>query len=269
MNCQQFDTLVSDLAGDRLMDAHIRRQLYSHTADCPDCATHLDDERILTRSLVALAGETENAQAAPQLKATLMEAFVAQQSVAAGPRLVPKPVAPGRRPQIAPTWLLAAAAIILALLTGASLYLRSGRDQDPKLVRTDSIPGPVVALNERKADESKSATPKAEEPGKEKPAPANRKRSRPTSLRNLGAPTLASNNSVGAVGAEQTTDYIPLTYLADPSASQGGVVVRVEIPRATLLAMGLPVNTERGNSLVKADVVVSDDGRARAIRLVH
>ena len=69
--------------------------------------------------------------------------------------------------------------------------------------------------------------------------------------------------------AEQTTDYIPLTYFADDSGTQGGVVVRVEIPRSTLLAMGLPVNTERGNSLVKADVVVSDDGMPRAIRLVH
>ena len=47
------------------------------------------------------------------------------------------------------------------------------------------------------------------------------------------------------------------------------MVVRVEIPRATLLSMGLPMNTDRGNTLVKADVVVGDDGVPRAIRLVQ
>ena len=57
--------------------------------------------------------------------------------------------------------------------------------------------------------------------------------------------------------------------MSDQTSLQTGVVVRVEIPRATLLSMGLPMNTDRGNSLVKADVVVGDDGVPRAIRLVQ
>ena len=69
--------------------------------------------------------------------------------------------------------------------------------------------------------------------------------------------------------SEVTTDYIPLMYVSDATSSQSGFVVRLEIPRTTLLSMGLPVNTERGNALVKADVVVGDDGVARAIRLVQ
>jgi hypothetical protein len=45
--------------------------------------------------------------------------------------------------------------------------------------------------------------------------------------------------------------------------------VRVEVPRATLLSLGLPLNLERGDSHVKADLLVGDDGMTRAIRLVR
>jgi hypothetical protein len=33
--------------------------------------------------------------------------------------------------------------------------------------------------------------------------------------------------------------------------------------------MGLPLHVERANETVKADIVVGDDGLARAIRLVY
>jgi hypothetical protein len=67
---------------------------------------------------------------------------------------------------------------------------------------------------------------------------------------------------------EIATDYIPLTYIA-PSADRSGQVVRVEMPRSAMLAMGLPLNNEPTGELVKADVIVGDDGLALAIRFVR
>jgi len=49
----------------------------------------------------------------------------------------------------------------------------------------------------------------------------------------------------------------------------GGQLVRVELPRSALARFGLPVNTERANQRVKADVLFSADGLARAIRFVQ
>jgi hypothetical protein len=45
--------------------------------------------------------------------------------------------------------------------------------------------------------------------------------------------------------------------------------VRVEMPRSALMSFGLPMNMERGGGRVKADVVVGNDGFARAIRFVR
>lgn len=47
-----------------------------------------------------------------------------------------------------------------------------------------------------------------------------------------------------------------------------GQLVRVQLPRTAMSYFGLPVNPARGE-LVKADVVLGEDGMARAIRFVQ
>jgi hypothetical protein len=51
--------------------------------------------------------------------------------------------------------------------------------------------------------------------------------------------------------------------------ADGGHVVRVELPRSAMASFGLPVNFERAGGRVKADVLLGDDGIARAIRFVR
>jgi hypothetical protein len=48
-----------------------------------------------------------------------------------------------------------------------------------------------------------------------------------------------------------------------------GHVVRVELPRNALASFGLPVNADRAEARVKADVLMGEDGMARAIRFVR
>ena len=67
---------------------------------------------------------------------------------------------------------------------------------------------------------------------------------------------------------EIATDYLPLTYVAN-SEERSGQVVRVEMPRSAMLALGLPLNNEPIGKVVKADVIVGDDGLALAIRFVR
>ena len=46
-------------------------------------------------------------------------------------------------------------------------------------------------------------------------------------------------------------------------------MVRVELPRYAMARFGLPVNMERYDERVKADVWLGADGLARAIRFVQ
>jgi len=69
--------------------------------------------------------------------------------------------------------------------------------------------------------------------------------------------------------AEVATDFLPLTYIADSAQMDSAHVVRVKMPRSALVSFGLPMNYERASELVKADVLIGDDGLARAIRFIQ
>lgn len=70
-------------------------------------------------------------------------------------------------------------------------------------------------------------------------------------------------------GEEVTTDFIPLMQGERFTQGEGGHIVRVELPRSALERFGLPVNAERAGGRVKADVLLGEDGLARAIRFVR
>lgn len=69
--------------------------------------------------------------------------------------------------------------------------------------------------------------------------------------------------------AEVATDFFPLTYVAESGAPESGHVVRVKISRTAMIAFGLPMNAERAGESITADVVIGDDGLARAIRFIQ
>lgn len=69
-----------------------------------------------------------------------------------------------------------------------------------------------------------------------------------------------------ASAGEITTEFIPL---AGFTQSEGVHLVRVELPRSALTSFGIPVNAERAGERVKADVLLGEDGTARAIRFVR
>ena len=59
-------------------------------------------------------------------------------------------------------------------------------------------------------------------------------------------------------------EFIRLPYAPEFDPYEGGQVVRVSMPGASVRNLGLPVMVDR----VQADVLLGDDGVARAIRLV-
>lgn len=70
-------------------------------------------------------------------------------------------------------------------------------------------------------------------------------------------------------GNEIATDFLPLTFVDDSSTPQNGHIVRMKVSRSALIAFGVPMNMERAGELITADVMIGDDGLARAIRFVQ
>jgi hypothetical protein len=66
----------------------------------------------------------------------------------------------------------------------------------------------------------------------------------------------------------QTSEYLPLTYLAKGTAMDSGTVIRVELSRAALASLGFTTGGDGTSESVKAEVILGDDGVARAIRLL-
>ncbi len=65
---------------------------------------------------------------------------------------------------------------------------------------------------------------------------------------------------------EVVTEFFPLMNPAPPLGS--GQILRVQLPASAMQVVGLPVREDRLNDRVQADVIVGEEGLARAIRFV-
>ena len=63
-------------------------------------------------------------------------------------------------------------------------------------------------------------------------------------------------------------EFIPLPNAARLAPNEDVNLVRVEVPRSTMIALGYPVAADRAAELVQADVVLGSDGLARAVRFL-
>jgi hypothetical protein len=272
MNCGDFEVIITDLAGEKLIDATRYKLALAHKNTCARCAARLTNERLLTKALHTVAN-AETEQAPAHTKAALLQAFAERM-----PSSVALPISPVAvtetseknvltftpKPQRVSRWTWAAAAV-LAIVSLAAIQIA-------KSASTSAIQAYGV---------EPIAIPKVNEP-KEMPAPQLPKKHSPIPEKFVATIKNAKRNSAPrrteaipepvqeqVAENEITTDYIPLTYLAGTTAIESGQVVRVMVSRSSLLAYGLPVDLERTDEKIKADLVVGDDGLARAIRFVY
>lgn len=271
MNCEKFQTVVGDLAHDLLMEANEQAAALGHSDECSECAARLLDERNLTLGLRALANDMKEATAGPQLEAKMLAAFREQQN---GKGVV-VPIRVERRR----TWYWAAA-IAATLLVAFAIFVVQGnlankRDQfagnNPPKVTDGGVAKPIDRPTEVKvSSDGLEPTPLVPQPRPKRNDVA--VVHKPKAL----APRANLNNAVASTVATQpaapvevTTDFYPIGYTNTPNLQEGGQLLRVELPRASVARFGLPVNMDRAGQRIKADVLVGSDGLAQAIRFVQ
>ena len=70
--------------------------------------------------------------------------------------------------------------------------------------------------------------------------------------------------------ARYSGEFYAVSYAGDPHETErGGRIVRVDIPRSTLFAMGVDIPLENEKETVKADLLIGNDGVTRGIRVVE
>ena len=71
-----------------------------------------------------------------------------------------------------------------------------------------------------------------------------------------------------AVEAETEQQFVPIPYVLPPEPYERVEVVRMRLPVAELIAAGFRMQTADLGAEAEADVIVGQDGRPRAIRLI-
>lgn len=251
MNCQRFESVVSELARGQMMAAEQRAEALSHSDGCDDCAARLSDEQMLTLGLQSLAGEMESMEAPGAVEAKLLEAFRARETVV--------PIA---KPQSYSRYWIAAVAAMLLIAISLMVFSWTKRPAtDPRVAGKQEEPQPKPQVRES----TEQIVEDVEKPApREIPKRVYPKRIHPVSSRRADSASVANHAT-----KEIATDFIPLSYMSAASFQEGGQIIRVQLPRSALANFGLLVNMDRYNEKVKADVLYGVDGTARAIRFVQ
>ena len=235
MNCAEFQNLVVALARGEMAEDAARVDAMAHVETCARCSRRLAGERMLSGGFRAVAANDAACVAPPVVEKVLLSAFRERQTAAT------------RQHRAWMTRAMAGLAAMLAVV--AILTLR--HPQPPRVLPVKSTtpaaaPLRLIAPVFREAQKPPVRTLRAA------------RHEAPRRLKRSGAATEER---------ELMTDFIPVAY--DPNPIELGRLVRVRLPRAALVAFGLPVNEQRAEEPIQADVLLGDDGLARAVRFVR
>jgi hypothetical protein len=262
MNCREFKFHLMALA--RLNRAHAataERDALSHAGSCAACAGLLAEQRELSAQFRQLSAGDAGCGPSQEQEFVLRSAY----------RSMDRTVAPAAAAGNWKPWASAIAAMVLVTLAGIAL----SRKIPDWLATAPAGPEPRPAAPE---PARVAVIPRA-------PAPAENRQSLPAPKARLNARTVEAPMTSPASASEEpsdsrvaqpqmaaiddaASDFVPLPYAGDPMLAGSGAVVRVEMTGAMLQLLGFPITGESSARRVQADLVLGQDGFARAIRFV-
>ena len=204
----------------------------AHMNFCPECRRFFEAQLALSDAEMALADEVASIPPPAELERLVIAQYAARARVRRGGFARPAMAAVGIAAALVCAWLVLPRPALLKL---------------PK-------PAPEVRLIVA-APAILPAAPKPEIPN----ATVRRVRRRPAAVSPAPAAAAPANT-------EEPFLEIPYTIPLDPR--ERAAVVRMEMPVAALTAVGLTVPTADSSASAQADVIVGEDGRMRAIRVL-
>jgi len=245
MSCHEYQDALLDVARGVGADAVTAAHLRAHLERCPACAATLRTEQQLTADLLALAQAVGRLQAPDAVEGRLVEAFdemnATRQTAVTGHR-----------------WRAAwRAAAIVALLAGAAWAWRTvtrpsaaAETRQAGAPRGNPAPGADAVASPVAEPVTTTSTPALRSGGTaSRPAHSGRARRSPRVIAPVG--------------------FVSLPGTRELPAFESGEIVRVQLALETLPTYGVPIVPDAARNPVDAELLVAQDGRPRAIRLVR
>ncbi len=152
------------------------------------------------------------------------------------------------------------AGLVIAAFLGLIVFTRSGdglnvagsRTTETILIERPVASSPVAETVSEPSDEVRVA--------------------RTVSKRQIRRRTADPVRSVERSPSEQTvkietkSEFIALMYSQEPESGQ---LLKVKVPRSMMVALGVSTNVQNSSEFVNAEVLMGDDGSARAIRFIQ
>lgn len=262
MSCEEFEAVVTELARSEIMDPANRANALAHGAQCGRCQKALAEQSQLTQALREMA-EQNSLQAPTRVERALLEALRDQTYARSGWRVE------GRWRY----WISAAAAVLLIVLGLLVWRVLSVRQRAQLAKSKEAVSGSASPDQQLSIITGGTRAPKpVSTSANQRP----RSKGRSLALRRVTTNEVKRNMeepvaviATNAVSKEVVTDFVPVGYGNPLDLQDGGQLIRVELPRYALARFGLPMNMNRVDERVKADVLIGPDGLARAIRFVN
>jgi len=239
MNCTGFERVVAEMVNGDLTEAAAQREAAVHAKTCARCARRLANEQNLSVVVAAVVMEDSQRAAPAAVEQSLMAEFRKQHTASK---------------RQANWWARAAVgAVAAALMVAAAVSLHRAPEQHtipvkPPEAHVTPPESPVTPPAVRKVSKAHVRTLRA----------AQQKTPRVSPAEALVSRQVAQH--------EAMTDFIPIVY--DPEPVERGQIVRIRLPSSALTEFGLPVNEEHVDETIRADVLLGEDGLARAVRFV-
>jgi hypothetical protein len=233
LTCKEVLAQVRAIANAGAPD-DVLRAASQHCAACPRCAARVERERELSALLQMLSSS------AP------MPGEHVETAVRACLRSLPPPARTGWSPGERLASALGAAAAVLVIGVVASILAPRAPVPAPH-----KSPAPAKKLEHTPPPEILPARP-----------PSATERVQPAAARAARRRTRQQSSQTAAAWK----GFVPVLY--GDQRPPAGPVVRVELPVTALGAFGAIITESRPNKTVEADVLIGNDGLARAIRLV-
>jgi hypothetical protein len=238
MTCREFDEAVHGFVRMELLDVVVRELVLDHAAHCSNCADRMGEAKLLAEMSESVAASSRSEEAPPHVEAAILSAFRAHHRRASWQKRL--------------EWITAGAiaAVVLLLTWG---YARHDRE-------------PVVPAHKKDTTSESSRPIDASIPPASQPAAARG----PAAAAGTVPDNAAEGESALLGGAPATTsDFVPIPFTDGMNPDDSGMVVRVQLTRDSLAELGYPVAETPDEGLIRADVLVGEDGWPRGVRLAQ
>ena len=251
------------------MEVEVGEDVASHLLLCSHCRVFAERQRRLQEGLALLAAAEASLEAPREVEARL-------RMMLESPAL-PRPLSIDRRWQRPALGVLAANLLLISWLGVRWFRPSSGLPAGRVAVAQRTPPAPLsqeegqpLALSDRAGASARpqSMPRQTAKPPRRRPTPSTAQRA---PLPAEGFPIRADGTIDGTDEADEEvlTDFFPL-YAGQPLAPlERGRLIRTLVPRSLLGTLGLPVHPDWAIFPIKAEVVVGEDGTARAVRFVR